>query len=547
MYTRAVLAALLQVLVAEVAAQREPAMVWPMPMSMRQGEGFADLASSFKITTSSDSDTLRAAIERYTAIMFASGKPGSSSNTTAATAPALASLEVTVTDPSEDLGLETCENYTLSVKGGLLMEKASLNACTIYGAMHGLETFAQLVRVTDGGYAVPSIEIDDGPRFHFRGLLIDSSRHFLPMPVLKATVDALAYNKMNVLHWHIVDGDSFPFESKTFPGLTAKGAYSENHIYTHEAIQDLVEYAHARGVRVMPEFDTPGHVFPSWCNGATGPDAIAGSESDGAYPQVCTACSKQHVGDSGWGPLRADLNTTYDFLEQLFKEIADVFPEKYLHLGGDEVSFECWNENSEVAAFMRSKGYSGADLENYYEGRLLDIVGGPSVNKSYMVWQEIFNNGVKAKMDTVIDVWKGFDKQTMAEATKAGYKVCLSGGWYLDALKTTPGKFDGWDFYLQEPTDFEGSDAQKKLVMGGKAAMWGEHVDATNLLSRVWPRTSCVAERLWSPESVKDEEAAKPRLHKFRCDLLARGIPAEPISPGGSIPGVPVQAQNAPG
>ena len=191
--------------------------------------------------------------------------------------------------------------------------------------MHGMETFAQLVRLTDGGYAVPSIEISDGPRFHFRGLLIDSSRHFLPMPVLKATVDALAYNKMNVLHWHIVDGDSFPFESKTFPSLTAKGSYSENHVYTHEAIQDLVKYAHARGVRVMPEFDTPGHVFPSWCNGATDPDAIAG-EGEGAYPQVCTACTKRHAGDSGWGPLRADLNTTYDFLEQLFKEIADVFP-----------------------------------------------------------------------------------------------------------------------------------------------------------------------------------------------------------------------------
>lgn len=133
------------------------------------------------------------------------------------------------------------------------------------------------------------------------------------------------------------------------------------------------------------------------------------------------------------------------------------------------------------------------------------------------------------------------------QATKAGYKVCLSGGWYLDSLKTTPGHFDGWDYYLQEPTDFEGTDAQKKLVMGGKAAMWGEHVDATNLLSRTWPRASCVAERLWSPQSVKDEEAAKPRLHKFRCDMIARGIPAEPISPGGSIPGVPVQGQNAPG
>ena len=181
---------------------------------------------------------------------------------------------------------------------------------------------------------------------------------------------------------------------------------------------------------------TPGHTFPSWCNGAA---------ADGSYPQVCTACSKQHAGDSGWGPLRADLNSTYDFLEKLFTEVAGVFPEKYIHLGGDEVSFTCWLENKEVRQFMAKHGWSGADLENYYEGRLLDIVGGPQVKKSYMVWQEIFNNGVKVKKDTVIDVWKGFDKTTMAEATKAGYKVCLSGGWYLDSLKTTPGHFDGWD------------------------------------------------------------------------------------------------------
>eukprot|EP01052_Picozoa_sp_SAG31_P004882 SAG31_NODE_207_length_20316_cov_20.465400_12_plen_285_part_00 len=250
----AVLAAL--AVAATAAAQmQERAMVWPQPLSLQQGRGEFTIAPSFTIETPLNSMILDQAIHRYTAIMF----PTKPDVTTSAqqNAAALSTLTVTVTDPTEELGLETCENYTLSITGPFA-PKAKLSACTVFGAMHGLETFAQLVRATDGGYAVPEVEIIDGPRFHFRGLLIDSSRHFLPMPVLKATVDALSYNKMNVLHWHIVDGDSFPFESSTFPSLTRMGAYSENHVYTHEAIAELVAYAKARGVRVMPEFDTPG-------------------------------------------------------------------------------------------------------------------------------------------------------------------------------------------------------------------------------------------------------------------------------------------------
>jgi hexosaminidase len=499
------------------AAAADAVMVWPAPQSMSASGRQLTLEPGFRILAGDDQECdpedpsdpttlsgciLLDAIERYTAIAFRGGNvTGNASKPGLLPADRLAEVKVMLSDDSAALGLDTCENYTIEIKGGdpeaepwepRSKATAVISSCTVYGGMHGLETFVQLLSSSGQSWSVPEVSIADGPRFHFRGLLIDSSRHYLPMPVLKATVDALSYNKMNVLHWHIVDGDSFPFESKVFPSLTSHGAYSKSHIYTHAQIAELVKYAQYRGVRVMPEFDTPGHTFPSWCNGAA---------ADGSYPQVCTACSPQHKGDSGWGPLRADLNSTYAFLESLFTEIASVFPEQYLHLGGDEVSFACWLENKDVRDFMLRHKFTGADLENYYEGRLLDIVGGPKVKKSYMVWQEIFNNGVKAKMDTVIDVWKGFDKNTMAQATKAGYRVCLSGGWYLDSLKTTPGHFDGWDYYLQEPTDFEGSAAQKALVMGGKAAMWGEHVDATNLLSRIWPRASCVAERLWSPAS----------------------------------------------
>jgi len=350
-------------------------------------------------------------------------------------------------------------------------------------------------------------------------LLVDSARHFLPLDILRQHVDALLYNKMNVLHWHIVDGNSFPYVSKVLPKLS-EAAYTQRETYTIEEITEFIEFARLRGVRVIPEFDTPGHVSPSWAVG---------------YPDVVTKCDVEASGR----PLRADLNSTYDFLKTLFGEVGNVFPDSYLHLGGDEVSFACWNKNPEVKKFMQEHNFTGADLENFFENKLLDIVGG--LNKSYMVWQEIFNNGLKVKPDTIIDVWKGFDKKTLAKAAKENYSIIVSGGWYLDDGDGACCAFDGWKFYKQDPADFPGgpeAEAAGKLI-GGKAAMWSEHVDATNAISRVWPRTSAVGERLWSDKSANDEKEADPRLNSFRCSMVSRGITAEAVDPGFCMRGVP--------
>jgi len=514
--------------------------VWPLPQSLSFGRTRGILSAGFKVnvvelqdglaetttasgTSRAKADMVEEAVARYSEMCFSQG--GSLERSGGAQiGTQLEALRIEVPAATRNpLDLQdAAENYTLEVS----FPEAVLSASSGVGVLRGLETFCQMLQ--DSGHGALSIlqaNITDYPRFGFRGLLVDSSRHFLPLAVLRENVDAMLYNKMNVLHWHIVDGNSFPYVSKVFPKLSEEGAYSPRETYTIEEVVDFVEFARLRGVRVLPEFDTPGHVFPSWGHG---------------YPEVVTKCK-----DGTLGPLRADLNATYDFLKSLFTEVSSVFPDQYLHLGGDEVKFDCWNSNDEVSKFMKARNLNGAGLETYFEQRLLDIVGG--IGKSYIVWQDIFNNGVTVKPDTVIDVWRkgflgmGFDRKTLEKAAAQNFKVIVSGGWYLDDGDGKCCKFDGWKFYAQDPADFKGgvrAEARGRL-MGGKACMWSEHVDATNHVSRIWPRASAVAERLWSHKSANNQTEADPRLTKFRCSMISRGIRAEPVDPGFCAGGVP--------
>eukprot|EP00475_Leptophrys_vorax_P019352 TRINITY_DN2642_c0_g1_i1.p2 TRINITY_DN2642_c0_g1~~TRINITY_DN2642_c0_g1_i1.p2 ORF type:complete len:188 (-),score=65.35 TRINITY_DN2642_c0_g1_i1:28-591(-) len=166
-----------------------------------------------------------------------------------------------------------------------------------------------------------------------------------------------------------------------------------------------------------------------------------------------------------------------------------------------------------------------AEVEQYFETKLLQIVG-ESLNKKTIVWQEIFNNGLKVRPDTVVNVWKGYDSRTIEQATAAGLQVVVSGCWYLDHLN------DDWDtFYNFDIQDFNGTAAQKALVIGGHSSMWGEHVDVANFMSRTWPRASSVAEKLWVNEQYSTGQV-RPRLADFRCRMVARGVPADSIGPG---------------
>uniref|UniRef100_A0A672RHB2 Beta-hexosaminidase subunit beta n=1 Tax=Sinocyclocheilus grahami TaxID=75366 RepID=A0A672RHB2_SINGR len=280
----------------------------------------------------------------------------------------------------------------------------------------------------------------------------------------------MAMNKFNVFHWHIVDDQSFPYMSRTFPDLSQKGAYHPfTHVYTPSDVKMVIEFARMRGIRVIPEFDTPGHT-QSWGHG---------------IKDLLTPCYSGSSPSGTFGPVNPILNSSYDFMTQFFKEISTVFPDAYIHLGGDEVDFSCWKSNPDIQKFMVQQGF-GTDyskLESFYIQRLLDIVA--ATKKGYMVWQEVFDNGVKLKADTQIHVWKERPQyqDEMAKVTAAGFNALLSTPWYLNRISYGQ---DWVNIYKADPQNFTGTDAQKKLVIGGEACLWGEYVDATNLTPRLW-------------------------------------------------------------
>ncbi|KFP70941.1 Beta-hexosaminidase subunit alpha, partial [Acanthisitta chloris] len=407
--------------------------------------------------------------------------------------------------------LDSKENYKLSVSKGSML----LSADAVWGALRGLETFSQLVgRDENGTYYINETEIVDFPRFPHRGVLLDTSRHYLPLRAILETLDVMAYNKFNVFHWHIVDDPSFPYESSTFPELSKQVTLLSHHIVPSPAndVQTVIEYARLRGIRVIAEFDSPGHTL-SWGPGA---------------PGLLTPCYSGEKLSGTYGPINPILNSTYQFVTSLFQEVSAVFPDFYLHLGGDEVDFTCWKSNPKIRAFMKEMGF-GEDykkLESLYIQRLLDIVS--SLGKGYIVWQEVFDNEVKVKPDTIIHVWKEAVSymDEMANATKAGYRALLSAPWYLNRISYGQ---DWMAAYQVEPLNFEGTPEQKARVIGGEACMWGEYVDVTNLAPRLWPRAGAVAERLWSNATVRDMQDAYARLAAFRCTLLGRGVQAQPL------------------
>lgn len=361
------------------------------------------------------------------------------------------------------------EMYMLTINPELTMP-AQLFSINTWGALRGLETFSQYVHLRDGQFVAPAIDILDFPRFLFRGLLLDTSRHYLPLDILYKNLDAMAYNKLNVFHWHIIDDPSFPFVSETYPSLSEKGAYSDKHVYTHQDVKKVIEYARLRGIRVMVEFDTPGHTL-SWGKG---------------LPHFLTQCYDESgfILNGTFGPLDPTSNLTYIYLEKLLTEVSQLFPESYLHLGGDEVDFSCWSSNPAINSFMEKMefGKNYSKLESYYINKLIDIVN--KLNKSYIVWQEVFDNQVSLDQSTIIHVWKpGNYYEEMAKVTSKKYHAILSTPWYLNEISYG---IDWKKFYKVDPVGFHAEDWQKWLVLGGEACMWGEFVDATNVIQRTW-------------------------------------------------------------
>ncbi|MDT5157477.1 MAG: hexosaminidase [Acidobacteriota bacterium] len=471
----------------------------PVPASVRFGAGRLALNKSFTVAaTGTVDERLRAGVDRVvrrlegrTVLEFARGL---------AAEPAQATLLIEARGPGLAVpSVEEDESYTLDVSD----KQAVLRAATVVGALRGLETFLQLVEGDREGYFVPVVSIDDKPRFRWRGLLIDVGRHFEPVEVLKRNLDAMAAVKLNVFHWHLTEDQGFRVESKIFPRLHQMG--SDGLFYTQEQVRDVVAYARERGIRVVPEFDIPGH-STSW---------LVGHPELGSAPGPYTIERGAGIFEPALDPTREEV---YKFLDSFLGEMASLFPDAYMHIGGDENEGKQWERNPRIQAFMKEKGIKdNRALQTYFNQHLLKIL--QKHGKRMMGWDEIFQPDLPK--DIVIHSWRG--QTALAEAARRGYDGVLSNGYYIDLVYPTS------DHYLNDPVP-EGSTltpSEAAHVLGGEATMWGEWVSPETIDSRIWPRTAAIAERLWSPREVRDVADMYRRLRTISAQLEELGLTHE--------------------
>jgi len=388
------------------------------------------------------------------------------------------------------------ESYQLKITSS----QATLSAATDLGAMHGLETFLQLVSLENGSCILPAVAIDDAPRFRWRGFMIDVSRHFEPVAVIERTIDGMAVAKLNVFHWHLSDDQGFRAESKKFPKLTEIGSGGE--FYTQDQMREVVAYARARGIRVVPEFDIPGHTS-SWI--LSYPEYGSGEDIK-ALPIV-------------FGVPKAELDpsneNTYKFIDAFIAEMAAIFPDSYFHIGGDETEGKGWLENPRIVAFMQKKGFKApAELQAYFNQRLLPIL--TKHEKKMIGWDEILNPALPK--DILIQSWRG--EESLSQGATQGYSGILSAPYYLDGQKTSE------EMFLADPVpaDTKLTPAQQQLILGGEVCMWAEQLYPETVDSRVWPRTLAIAERFWSPQSDRDIADMYRRLGPASLELEDVGL-----------------------
>ncbi|VVC99099.1 unnamed protein product [Leptidea sinapis] len=428
--------------------------VWPKPQEEIKDTAFYKFnPSHFSVKVTGHNCTILAkAIERYSYIIKSKNgvrrsleprRKKKSAHRSSSYQGRLAGLDVELTAPCEEYPhFEMDESYNLNVSATSVLRSSS-----IWGAIRGLETFAQF----------------------------------------------------------------------------GQGAYDQSIVYKKEDIESVVEYARNLGIRVIPEFDVPGHTR-SWGN---------------AFPSVLTECYSQG-NVIGLGPMDPTKNITYKLLRDLFQEVQEWFPDKYFHIGGDEVELDCWRSNPELREYMNQNNLTVTDLHSMFMRQAIPLLANDS---EVVVWQEVFDEGVPLSTDTLIQVWKGSWISEMVNVLTAGHRLIFSSTWYLDAMSS------GWtDYYWADPRqmvyDVTYNQTLLNGIVGGEACMWGEMVDDRNVMSRVWPRASAVAERLWSANTIGRRsmyDSIPPevyhRIEEHTCRMIRRGVEAQPpTGPGFCIP-----------
>nr|CAH8845416.1 unnamed protein product [Trichobilharzia regenti] len=412
--------------------------------------------------------------------------------------------------PSEHMD----ESHKISILDG----KIGIESNEVWGVLHALQTVIQLVyRSESGALVIHEQNIEDSPQYGHRGFLLDTADHYISVDGMEKFIDIMAVVKMNVLHWHMTDDTAFPYDSFTYPELSRKGAYDpQKLVYENGDVQRLLQFARQRGIRVIVEFDTPAHT-KSWEKG---------------YPGLRTECYKDGKPTGETGPFNPANGTTFKFLKAFFKEVTSVFPETFVHLGGNDVLPSCWKSNPDILKFMEENNF-GSDfgkLESYYFDQLTEAIQsvqpeGHSITP--VIWDGVYIDGYRPSKATVIQVWNGGVWTELVKwITSAGYRVIMSSCWLFTGVHSA--KY--WmKYYECNPTAFNATEEERNLVVGGEAVVYTEYLDKSNLIMHSWPEGAAVAERLWSRDPFNTDEF-EIRLNELRCHLRYLGFNAKPLN-----------------
>ena len=417
------------------------------------------------------------------------------------------------------------EGYRLSVThAGVL-----LRATHPQGLFHGLQTLRQLLLQGRGidGVSLPVVEIKDAPKFAWRGMMLDVSRHFFSVDEIKGILDLLAFHKINVFHWHLTDDGGWRFEVDKFPNLTTHGAWREvkGHLwdyfdidfpgrdgakptyggfYSKQELREIVAYAAERYIEVLPEIDVPGHSLAA-C--ASYPELTCDAHARERF----LAETRMHAPNV----LCAGQESTYTFMEEVLTEVMEIFPSKVIHVGGDEVSKILWKNCAHCQERMRNEGLADEDqLQSYFIGRLGRFLA--SKGRRLMGWDEILEGGLPA--DAMVMSWRGV--RGGIEAARSGHEVVMTPTTYcyLDYDHATVTMDTALSFDPRNGlTEEEG-----KYVLGGQANLWTEYVPTIQAAQqRMFPRLAGIAEALWSGVG---EEPFTSRMPHYLALLREMGV-----------------------
>ena len=403
------------------------------------------------------------------------------------------------------------EGYVLEVAA----QGIDITAATHQGIYYGLTSLKQLIRFNfrqDQTWAIPTCTIRDAPRFSWRGMMLDESRHFFGMEKVKELLDLMAEHKLNKFHWHLTDEPAWRIEIKVYPRLTeigSRGDWSnsskEARFYTQEQVREIVQYAAERQIEIIPEIDMPGHA----------------SAANRAYPEFSGGGNPEHPGFT----FNPGKEGTYAYLTTILQEVAALFPSEYIHLGGDEVHFanQQWLQDPAVRSLMEREGFENLkEVEHYFLQRMSDSLR--AMGKKTAGWDEIASAGLDHH-ESLIFWWRHDKPNVLRDALQDGYKtvLCPRIPLYLDFIQHHSHQYGRtWDGFGDTQGIYHFPDSiwselnGKDLITGMQSCVWTERIATKERLDfMIWPRLTAMSEAAWTAPSSKSYDDFLGRLQQF--------------------------------